>query len=200
MRKILDTTTLLCSKFQKDTEEKKAAELLINEVKRLNTSITALLDYARPLPLHKRQVELNEFLSNSINLIESDAQELGITTRLEIDPKVSTALVDPDRINQVLLNLYLNGLQAMGKDGNLTVRTKKGRENETFRIEIHDRGCGIPEDHLKQILTQYFTTKPDGTGLSLAMANKIIDEHGGSIKFSRRVNEGTKVIITLPIQ
>lgn len=190
--------SLLGSRFSKESEEQETASLLINEVERLNRSITELLNYARPLPLNLKKLDLNNLIPASLKLIASDAEELGISINSEIAPDASFVTADADRLNQVLLNLYLNAVQAMSKGGSLDLSTKKGIQQGMVDIEIKDSGIGISEDSLKRILDPYFTTKPEGTGLGLAMVNKIIDEHGGSIHFVSKIGQGTTVTISLP--
>jgi two-component system sensor histidine kinase HydH len=192
--------TLLGSKFQQGSKEHEIAGLLVNEAERLNRSITELLNYARPIPLQKTTVNALEFLEKSLQLIHADAESLGIGITLEVAPNTLKLVVDPDRMNQVLLNLYLNALQAMEHTGNAgKLKVTATASGPSVVITIADTGEGISEDVLDQILDPYFTTKPDGTGLGLAIANKIIDEHDGSIALASRKGEGTQVTITLPV-
>jgi two-component system sensor histidine kinase HydH len=194
--------TLLGKKFQPGSDEKEAADLLVHEAERLNRSITELLNYARPTPLKRALVDLNEILRNSVRLASADAEAVDANILLELDEQMDRVFVDPDRLNQVLLNLYLNGLQAMEgitSSRKLTVASGRSPDNKSVVITVTDTGCGIAEEMLDRVLDPYFTTKPAGTGLGLAMAYKIIDEHGGSIRFDSRVGEGTRVTVTLPV-
>ena len=190
--------TLLGSHFQAESEEGEAARLLINEVERLNRSITELLTYARPLPLAIAEVEIEPFIEASLKLIQSDARELGVAVHHEIALARKQVRLDKDRLNQVLLNLYLNSLQAMEHGGELQVSVHEGNRPETIEIKVRDTGCGIAEDILERVMDPYFTTKAEGTGLGLAMVYKIIDEHGGTIKIASKEGEGTTVSIVLP--
>jgi len=194
--------TLLGSKFKPGSKEQHAAELLVNEAERLNRSITELLNYARPIPLQKTRIKVERFLADSLQLIRADAETLGVSIVLEVSSDLSEIALDPDRMNQVLLNLYLNGLQAMegkGHGGTLKVVAKRGAQATGIDICISDTGEGISAEYLDQILDPYFTTKPKGTGLGLAIANKIVDEHHGAIGFVSRKGEGTTVTISLPL-
>lgn len=190
--------TLLGSRFADESEEGEAARLLINEVERLNRSITELLTYARPLPLTIVDVEIEPFIEASLKLILSDAKALGVSVHHEIAMKRTRVRLDKDRLNQVLLNLYLNSLQAMERGGELHVSVQEGSRPDTVAITVRDTGCGIAENILERVMDPYFTTKPEGTGLGLAMVYKIIDEHGGTIKIVSTEGEGTTVSITLP--
>jgi two-component system sensor histidine kinase HydH len=190
--------TLLGSRFPAKSEEGEAARLLINEVERLNRSITELLTYARPLPLTIAEVAIEPFIEASLKLIQSDAKELDVAVHQEIALVRKQVRLDKDRLNQVLLNLYLNSLQAMEHGGELRVAVREGARPGTLEISVRDTGCGIAADILERVMDPYFTTKPEGTGLGLAMVYKIIDEHGGTIKISSKEGEGTTVTIILP--
>ena len=195
--------TLLGSRFKDGSQEHEAANLLVQEADRLNRSITELLNYARPTPLKKEDVNLVEIIASSLKLISSDVQSLAVDTSLDSSPDLPTVSVDRDRINQVLLNLYLNGLQAMedtqGKKI-LKVSVHPAATPGFIDIDVHDNGKGIPEEDLDKVLDPYFTSKPDGTGLGLAMVYKIIDEHNGTIRFRSQPGQGTTVTISLPVE
>ncbi|MBU0731222.1 MAG: PAS domain S-box protein [Proteobacteria bacterium] len=188
--------TLLGSKFNPGSKEDEAAQLLVQEVERLNRSITELLNYSKPLPLNKTAINLKTFLLNSLQLIESDAQELNILVKPDLQDTSTELSVDTDRMNQVLLNIYINALQAMKPGGTLTISTVTN--NNQIDIIIEDTGCGIDAENIRRIIDPYFTTKPNGTGLGLAIVQKIVEEHGGSIAFESVLDLGTRVAISLP--
>jgi two-component system sensor histidine kinase HydH len=191
--------TLLGEKFSKESDEHKAADLLVNEVERLNRSITELLNYSRPLPLQLKKIDLGRLVDESVQLMQGDAGALGVSLTVRIAETVPMVLADGDRIKQVLLNLYLNAFQAMENGGDLNVTVKKNDSEDGVVITVVDSGCGIAGDLIKRVTDPYFTTKPDGTGLGLALAYKIIDEHGGSLQFSSTPGEGTAVEVFLPV-
>lgn len=190
--------TVLGSKFGQESEEKKVAKLLVNEVERLNRSITELLNYAKPLPLTLSPVAMKSLLEDSLRLIESDAKEFNITVNLTVDKNLPEIAIDPDKINQVFLNLYLNAIQAMEEGGDLTVTAHKATRGDMIDIIIKDTGCGIKDEDLGKIIDPYFTTKKNGNGLGLAIVYKIIEEHGGTLSFESRIDVGTTVTVSLP--
>jgi two-component system sensor histidine kinase HydH len=195
--------TLLGSKFKDGSQEYEAADILVQEAERLNRSITELLNYARPTTLRKEPVNIGEMVKLSLKLISSDAQSLGVKTSMDIEADLPSISVDKDKINQVLLNLYLNGLQAMEQTlsaKELKVSVHQDETGELIIIEVQDTGSGIPQEDLDKVLDPYFTTKPEGTGLGLALAYKIIDEHKGTIRFTSDEGEGTTVSVSFPIQ
>jgi len=108
------------------------------------------------------------------------------------------ASVDPDMIQQVLLNLLLNALEASRQEGVVTVRLQPA--DTSLRLEVHDNGCGIPPENLSKIFNPFFTTKEKGTGLGLANAHRLIEMHGGSLTVSSSQEAGTTFCITLPRQ
>ena len=194
--------TLLGSKFNEGSREHEAADLLVQEAERLNRSITELLNYARPTALRKEAVNIGEMVDLSLKLVSSDAQALGVKISRDIEPDLPAIPVDKDKINQVLLNLYLNGLQAMEEstsEKELKVSVHRDGTDRMLLIEVQDTGSGIPQKDLDKVLDPYFTTKPDGTGLGLALAYKIIDEHKGAIRLASIEGEGTTVSVALPI-
>jgi two-component system sensor histidine kinase HydH len=195
--------TLLGSKFKDGSQEHEAADLLVQEADRLNRSITELLNYARPTALRKKPVNLGDIVDSSLKLISSDAKALEVNILLDVEPDLPTISVDKDKINQILLNLYLNGLQAMEHSTfkkELKVYVHRDANAGMLVIEVKDTGCGIPQEDLDKVLDPYYTTKPDGTGLGLALAYKIIDEHKGIIRFSSSEGEGTTVSVSLPLE
>ncbi len=191
--------TLLGANFKEGSEGQKASHLLVNEVERLNRSITELLNYSRPLPLQKQKVSVSDIVGDSLRLMSSDAAELAIKIGFRVEDDLPEINADPDRINQVLLNLYLNAFQAMSEGGELVVHVRQVSDGNSVEIRVTDDGCGVDKEILGRLIDPYFTTKTEGTGLGLALAHKIIDEHDGSIKFESVAGEGTTVIVELPI-
>lgn len=194
--------TLLGAKFKDGTQEHEAADLLVYEAERLNRSITELLNYARPTALNKEKLNIGDMVASSLKLVGSDAHALGVKTSLEIASDIPEIDIDRDKINQVLLNLYLNGLQAMevsDLEKELKVAVHLDASGGTVIIEVQDNGKGIPQENIDKVLDPYFTTKPEGTGLGLALAYKIIDEHNGTIRFKSSKGHGTTVTVTIPI-
>ena len=191
--------TLLGSKFQDGTRERESARLLVNEVERLDRSITELLNYARPLPLRLAPLAVGEIVADSLKLVRADADALGVAVTAVVAPQLPPVTADRDRLSQVLLNLFLNGLQAMAKGGSLTVAAAPASEAGMVDIVVRDTGCGISPADLDRVFDPYFTTKAGGTGLGLAMVLKIVDEHHGTVRIASREGEGTTVTVTLPM-
>lgn len=192
--------TYFGSRSEEGSEDREAAEVMVQEVDRLNRVITELLEFARPTELRLQPVDLDPLLAHSVRLIEQDARSRHIEVQLESDSQSLSVLLDPDRFSQCLLNLYLNAIHAMDRGGRLTVKSQGMPEGEAVRIEIADTGSGIAPEHLNQIFDPYFTTKPTGTGLGLAIVHKLIEAHGGRIKVRSTPGTGTVFTIILPAQ
>jgi two-component system sensor histidine kinase HydH len=180
-------------------QDQKTANIMIAEVDRLNRVVGQLLEFARPVPLSPKLTSLKDLVDDSVRLIEQKAKEKHITVKTLNSVKVDKAAIDPDRINQVLLNLYLNAIESMGPGGELGVELSAGEEDQRIEIRVSDTGCGIPGEHFSRIFDPYFTTKSTGTGLGLAIAHNIMEAMGGKINISSRPGTGTTFCIIIPI-
>jgi len=191
--------TLLGARFVAGSGEYESARLLVSEVERLDRTITELLNYARPLPLEPVALPVAGVVEDAVKLIRADADQLGVALALDLTPATPPVLADPDRLSQVLLNLLLNALQAMPDGGTLTVTVGHGRQAGMVDIAIADTGRGIPVADRERVCDPYFTTRPGGTGLGLAMVVKIVDQHHGALRIDSREGQGTTVIVSLPV-
>ncbi len=187
------------SRFPEGSAEERSAGTMIREVDRLNHVVTELLEYSRPVRIQPRPTELSDIIRRSLSLIEQDLSRNGVETRLELGSKELWAHLDPDRFRQVLLNLFLNAVQAMPQGGELEVAVNTDQNHE-LRIEVRDTGPGIPEDNLDTVFNPYFTSKGSGTGLGLAIARKIVEAHGGAIRAENRPEGGAVFIISLSLK
>ena len=183
----------------KDTpEDQKTAEIMVQEVERLNRVIDQLLELARPMTILKKPTSLHTLIENSLKMIEGQAQEKNIKISTSLSPEIQDISIDPDRINQVLLNLYLNALEAMEQGGTLLVELSWDESSQRTKIVVSDTGVGITKEDLARIFDPYFTTKQSGTGLGLAIVHNIIDSHGGEVKIESDRGRGTTATILLP--
>jgi two-component system sensor histidine kinase HydH len=178
-------------------ENQQISDLMIQEVDRLNRVVGQLHEFARPITITKKSIQLRTFIENSLKLIERQAAENDIEIQSNITLKVESALIDPDRINQVLLNLYLNAIESMGNGGKLKVTLSESTKKDGIKVQVVDTGAGIDKDAMAHIFDPYFTTKASGTGLGLAIAHNIIEAHDGDIKVESRLDQGTAITILL---
>jgi two-component system sensor histidine kinase HydH len=179
-------------------ENQQISNLMIQEVDRLNRVVGQLHEFARPIDISRKSIQIKGFIEDSLKLVERQASESNISIKADYDPEIEEVFIDPDRINQVLLNLYLNAIESMDNGGSLTVRLVKDAKKNAIEINISDTGTGIANDDLGHIFDPYFTTKASGTGLGLAIVHNIMEAHGGDIKVESRLGQGTTVRIFFP--
>lgn len=189
--------TYFRERYKDVPQDKQTAEIMVQEVDRLNRVISQLLEFARPPQIQKRKSDVVEIVKDSARMVEQDAERKSVQIRLDLPEKGVVTEVDADRIKQVFLNLYLNALEAMDEGGTLSVSVSANTGSGTAKIEISDTGRGIAEEDLPHIFDPYFTTKPSGTGLGLAIAHKIIESHGGEILVESKEGLGTTFVIKL---
>lgn len=150
----------------------------------------------RPNPVF---ISLNEFLAHIQNLMTGTLQRQGIT--FEVDsPHDRQIKVDPALMEQVLINLITNGMNALEESVDKTIRLKAYQIETNLYLEISDTGKGIPENELKDIFVPFFSTRKNGSGIGLSLSKQIISQHGGTIKVHSALGSGTKVTITLANQ
>jgi two-component system sensor histidine kinase HydH len=185
------------SKFAGSKDDREAAGVMVQEVDRLNRVISELLEFARPSELRIKPTDMTQMVRHSIRLVEQDADLKNIDIDLRVPPDPVLTGIDPDRISQCLLNLYLNAIQAMADGGRLTIELTEN-PNGSVRLEVADTGAGIRAEDIEKIFDPYYTSKPTGTGLGLAIVHKIIESHRGRIQVASTPGQGTRFRITLP--
>lgn len=179
-----------------ENEYQKITELLKNEVIRINKIITQFLNYAKPLELKITPQNSGGFFEEIYQLFLPQANQRQIRFIKQGDDNL-TVRFDADLIKQALMNIIQNAFDAVSENGEVKINYYKSHNN--FVIEISDNGKGIPEDQQKKIFDLYFTTKKDGNGLGLSIAQKIIHQHNGVISVSSKQNIGTTFKIILPL-
>jgi two-component system sensor histidine kinase HydH len=179
-------------------EDQQTADIMIQEVDRLNRVVGQLLEFAKPVPVKPKPVSLQALLDDSIKLIRDRAAEKGISIRTQNNAQADEVRIDPDRINQVLLNLYLNAIDSMEKGGELKVEISSDGQPRDVVIQVSDTGHGVSREDLSRIFEPYFTTKSTGTGLGLAIAHNIVEAMGGKITVESEKEVGTTFTVALP--
>ena len=181
---------------QEKLEDKEIAKVMIHEVDRLNRVVSQLVELAMPVSVSKKSVSLSAVIEKSLKILEREAAKKNIEIKTIFPSIEPLYAIDEDRIKQVLLNLYLNGIESMEKGGILSIELSE--KNGEAIIKISDTGCGISEKDLAHVFDPYFTTKTTGTGLGLAIVHNIIEAHGGKITVESRPGEGTTFTLFLP--
>jgi len=164
---------------------------------RIESAIRDLLTYARPKAPHRMWTDPNRLVDRVARLLAPQAEAAGVRIETRLSPSVPKVEVDPELMTQTLVNLALNGIQAMGPGGVLTFSTvPSGRE---VRLMVRDTGSGIPDDQLEQIFRPFFTTKHRGTGLGLAITRGIVERHGGRLTVESEVGTGSTFTILFQV-
>ena len=189
--------TFFANLFEKESENRKAAYIMAEEVDRVDRVISELLEFARPAELKLKKTDMVQLIINSLRIIKHEAAAVNVNIIKKLEIPLPILEIDPDRFTQVLLNLYINAIQAMEDGGELTV--KAGTKENDLIVEICDTGRGIPPENKTSIFNPYFTTKKKGTGLGLAIVYKIIENHNGTIHIESINGSGTTFIISIPI-
>jgi len=179
-------------------DDQQTADIMIQEVDRLNRVVGQLLEFAKPVPVKPKPVSLKALLNDSIKLIRDRAAEKNISIKTQNNSRMDEVRIDPDRINQVLLNLYLNAIDSMESGGELKVEISCDGQRRKIVIRVSDTGRGISRENLSKIFEPYFTTKSTGTGLGLAIAHNIVEAMGGKITVVSDRQVGTTFTVALP--
>jgi signal transduction histidine kinase len=188
---------LLKSKLQEQGEHVQPhLDVLSEEIRRLDRVVKTFLDFTRPIELRPAETDIEGLVREVFTLAEPQAKQNNVRLVFEANGTLPRLVIDRDLMKQALLNLVLNGCQAMPAGGELKV-TPRALPHR-LELAIADQGVGIPPEVRPKVFSLCFTTKPGGTGVGLAMAYRIVQLHNGSIDFSSEVNRGTTFRISLP--
>jgi PAS domain S-box-containing protein len=178
-------------------DAKRHVDVISSEIRRLDRVVQTLVDFSRPVELRLAETDLRRTLEDVALLAIPQANELGIKLVRDIPPEPLPVRIDTDLIKQAVLNVVLNGIQAMnGKSGALRLRAC--RDNGTVTVDVEDEGGGIPPSVRDKIFNLYFTTKKGGSGIGLAMTYRVMQLHNGSVEFDSRDGQGTTFHLRLP--
>jgi len=192
--------TYFQQRYQDKPEDNELATLMVQEVDRLNRVVTQLIEFSRPIALVLQRCRPEDIVKRAVSLVERQAAERGIRIELQCAEGVPSIGVDPDRMNQVFLNLLLNAMEAMPSGGTISTTIHADEKNRQAVFAIRDTGEGIAPDQLGRIFDPYFTTKSTGTGLGLAIVHQIVEAHHGSIRVSSEPGTGTTVVVAVPLE
>jgi len=189
------------------------AEVVPQEVERIDGIVSRLLDIARPRPVQFAPQSLQRIIEKVLNLIENHIRKWDIRVELSFPADEVMIHGDEQQLHQVFLNLFLNAIDALRdtQGGTLSVRLYLDRgwlrgkrmapfmETDCVRVVVSDTGSGIPPHHLEQLFTPFFTTKAEGCGLGLSVVHGIVTEHGGEIDVESVYGAGTAFTVTFPL-
>jgi len=215
------TCSLLKRRVASEPSSREMLEKIINEVRRLNRTITSSLEYVRPLSLTATLGPLPPLLDDALTVAIGRRGKPGIRIHRSYQPLPDPFLMDRGQLRQVFENLFLNAMEAMGDEGDLTIETAIEQAPDAAStpylpggaarldpfshfdhyavVRISDTGPGIPEEHLDKLFYPFFTTKPHGSGVGLSMARKIVDSHRGLLDVESSAGAGAVFTVRLPM-
>src|SRR6185369_8788447 len=182
-------------------EEKELADVVSKELARIDSMVSQMLRFASPKFAASSTVRIHDVLEYSLRLLQHQVASKMVIVKRDYKALSHSVRGDEAQLQQVFMNLFLNALEAMGMNGTLTVSTgivhaKSG--TRILKVQIHDDGVGISEEHRARLFEPFFTTKKHGTGLGLAISQRIIKEHHGKIEVQSEIRKGSTFTLSLP--
>lgn len=186
----------------KHEEAMQCLELIAGESRRCGDLVKNLLTFSRTAPMNVETTDLNAVMDRSVRLVQHQLELNGVQLQLDLANDLPRVQCDPAQIEQVVLALVMNSIDAMPRGGNLWLRTRINESRDEVEIQVRDDGIGIPADILPQLFEPFLTTKESGhgVGLGLAISRGIIERHNGHIEVQSEAGKGTTFTITLPLE
>src|SRR5580698_3105650 len=189
---------LLQTKLQQiDPDTRRHMDIIGNEIHRLDRVVQILVDFTRPRDLHLDEIDMRRLLEDVLMLATPDAEQHGVTVNRSLGSEPLGVKVDVDVMKQAMLNVIINGMQAMPNGGTLTISAR--RYEDSVITEVRDQGVGIPHELQEKIFELYFTTRKGGSGIGLAQTYQALQWHYGSIDFETVEGRGTSFRLRLPV-
>jgi len=175
-------------------------DLIATESRRCGDLVKNLLTFSRTTPMNLQPTNLNPVIDRSLRLVQHQLDLASIQVQLQLDPDLPEILCDAAQIEQVVLALVMNALDALPQGGNIWITTSSSREQNWVRVVVRDDGIGIPPEILSHLFEPFLTTKETGrgVGLGLAISRSILERHSGSIEVESEAGRGTTFTVTLP--
>ena len=195
---------LILEELPEDFSQRQDMEMVLNEARRARKVVRRLLDFSRPSEILRQRVDVNVILGDVVTLVHHLAVTSQVDMRVQLWDALPEIRVDRNQIQQVLLNLVHNGIQAMPGGGEMIIKTRLETKNakDWITVTFMDSGVGIAERDLPHIFEPFFTTKPsgEGTGLGLSVSYGIVSDHGGYIDVFSQPGRGARFTVWLPIE
>jgi len=188
-------------KSSKQQEARECLELIAGESRRCGDLVKNLLTFSRTAPMNVETTDLNVVVNRCVRLVQHQLEMNGIQLQLDLPSDLPTVQCDPAQIEQVLLALVMNAIDAMPRGGNLWLHTRPSPASGAIEIEVRDDGTGIAPEILPQIFEPFITTKEasHGVGLGLAVSSGIVERHHGRIEVQSELGKGTTFTVSLPL-
>ncbi|MCC6994576.1 MAG: PAS domain-containing protein [Deltaproteobacteria bacterium] len=182
-------------------------QVIVEQIDRVSRTLRELLDFSRVRPARVRAVEVGPVVRKVVELLRFEAERRGVRLLADIPAEVPLVAADPDQLEQVLVNLAMNGCDACCKGGEVRIAVEAARPSgdapwSDVELVISDDGCGILPEHQHQVFDPFFTTKKrgQGTGLGLTVSAQIVRNHGGSIELTSAPGVGTRITVRWPVE
>jgi PAS domain S-box-containing protein len=182
---------------QVDPDTRRHMDIIGSEIHRLDRVVETLVDFNRPFDLRLTSFDLRRLVEDVAMLASPEAARQGVNVQTQLGPEALPVKADHDLVKQALLNVVLNGVQAMSDGGTLTIAAR--RDDAAASVQVRDEGCGIPPEIRDKVFNLYFTTKKSGSGIGLAMSYRVLQMHAGSLDFTTQVGSGTTFRLFLPL-
>jgi two-component system NtrC family sensor kinase len=195
---IANAMQIILSELNEDDERRPIYEEIVRQVDRMNKAISDLLIYAQPSPPVLEIVDVAYMVAAALRFVEPQAQNSSVTITKKIDQNLPPILADRKQVEQVLINLYINAIQAMPEGGQMMIRCWQDSDDRRVRISVADTGPGISREKQADIFKPFYTTKAKGSGLGLAICRRIMQEHRGRIELDSEPGRGTTFTLTFP--
>jgi PAS domain S-box-containing protein len=196
---ILTSAMLLQEDLNPEDTAYQELQIIANETLRCRKIVTSLLDFARQTKPQKKMCNINGIVTESVLLTQKQAAFKDIAVTSHLTPDIPELMLDKGQIQQALINLILNAVEATAEGGAISVKTAYLKDMQRACIGVADNGPGIEAENLDKIFEPFFTTKESGTGLGLSLTMGIIEQHGGTIEVKTEIGQGTQFVIKLPI-
>ena len=180
-----------------DPDTRRHVDVISSEIQRLDRVVQTLVDFTRPVELRLNDLDMRKLVEDVVSLASPAAEKHQVVIEREVSPDALPVRIDTDLVKQALLNIVLNGVQAMPDGGTLRMTAK--RDADSALISVRDQGAGIPENIRDKIFNLYFTTKTGGSGIGLAMAYRVVQMHHGSVEFTSIIDHGTTFYLRFPL-
>ncbi len=175
----------------------KSLHVIMQEIKRLDRVVRNFLNFNRPMEVKLQEQDVRPILDEVVALAQSEAHQHNVRILLQTEERLPKIRLDPDLMKQCLLNVVLNGCQAMPNGGNLRIAT--ALHNGSLELSIQDEGVGIPPESREKIFNLYYTTKEHGNGIGLATVFKVVQLHDGEIHVDSEVGKGSRFSFKFPV-
>jgi PAS domain S-box-containing protein len=180
-----------------DPDTRRHVDVISSEIQRLDRVVQTLVDFTRPVELRLSDMDLRKVVEDVVTLASPSAEKNNVQVERETTADALPVRIDFDLVKQALLNIVLNGVQAMLQGGTLRISVK--RDSDGALISVRDQGPGIPDNIRDKVFNLYFTTKTGGSGIGLAMAYRVVQLHHGSVEFTSIIDHGTTFYLRFPL-